>query len=76
MKYPSFSGELRRYAKFNADFMKHVMPSVPSKESAAYVLKSCFDGRAKEVVHNIDDNIENMWSRLDEKYGDLSKVLL
>ena len=74
MKYPSFSGELRRYTKFQTDFMKHVMPSVPSKESAAYVLKSCLEGRAKELVHNTDDNIENMWSRLDEKYGDLSKV--
>ena len=74
MKLPSFSGDLRSYAKFKSDFVKHVMPGLSKEDSAAYVLKSCLSGKAKEIIYNMDDSRSEMWTCLDEKYGDPSKL--
>ena len=43
MKMPNFSGNIRDYPRFKADFTKHVMPLAKSDDSAAYLLKSCLD---------------------------------
>ena len=38
------------------------------------VLRSCLDDKIKDVVINVEDNMEKIWKRLDEKFGDLSKL--
>ena len=75
MKMPSFSGEIRDYPRFKSDFKKHVMPSLKSKESSAYVLKSCLSAEPLSVVKNVDEDIDDMWERLDDKYGRISKLI-
>ena len=51
------------------------MPRLSSKDSAAYVLKSCKQGPTVDVIVNVDDDIDQMWMRLDEKYGRPSKLI-
>ena len=74
MKMPVFSGQIREYPSFKVDFERQVMPSVKSNEAAAYVLKSCLKGEPLEIVKNVDDDIKQMWRRLDERYGRSSKL--
>lgn len=74
MKLPLFSGNIRDYPRFRAGFVKQVLPEIESGK-AAYVLKSCLSGEAFDAVHNIDDNMTKMWKRLDEKYGQPSKLV-
>ena len=69
MKLPTFSGEVRDYPSFKYDFKRHVLPHLKDDQSTPYILKSCLSGEASEVVRNVDDDIGEMWTRLDEKYG-------
>ena len=74
MKMPRFSGNIREYPRFKTDFTRYVMPSVKDSDSAAYILKSCLSGSPLDAVKNVDDDVKNMWKRLDEKYGRTSKL--
>jgi hypothetical protein len=69
IKLAKFEGELREYPRFKADFQKQVMPSL-STETAPYTLRSCLGKEPLGVVKSVDDDIDQMWKRLDEKYGD------
>ena len=70
IKLPTFSGDVRLFAKFQRDFEKIVVPSHPDVTQRAYVLKeSCLKESAKKYVENIED-LEEIWERLKEKYGD------
>ena len=75
MKLPFFTGQIRDYPRFKADFVKQVLPEIPNKNKAAYALKSCLNPVALEKVKNIDDDIDDMWLRLDEIYGRASKMI-
>ena len=44
------------------------------KESACYILRFCLGKKATDTVKSVDDDIQEMWKRLDEKYGDPTKV--
>ena len=71
---PSFNGTIREYPQFKQDFQKQVMPTV-DKDSACYILRSCLEKEPAETVKGVlDDNIKEMWKRLDEKYGDPAKL--
>ena len=43
------------------------------KSDAAYVLRTCLGGEPARLVNSVDDDIDEMWQRLDEKYGDQPK---
>ena len=75
MQWPKFDGDIREYPRFKSDFAKHVMPRMASDDSAAYILKSCLDKQPLEAIKNVDDNLVEMWSRLDDKYGRSSKIV-
>ena len=49
------------------------MPSLNSN-TAPYTLRSCLGKEPLHVVKAVDDDIEEIWRRLDEKYGDPAKV--
>ena len=49
------------------------MPSLNSS-TAPYTLRSCLCEGPLAVVRGVDDNIDEMWRRLDEKYGDPAKI--
>ena len=73
IKMPKFDGELREYPRFKKDFEIQVMPSLNSA-TAPYTLRSCLGKEPLAVVKGVDDDITEMWKRLDEKYGDPAKV--
>ena len=74
MKLLNFNRDLRSYAKFKSDFNKYVMPTIKYSESSAFVLRSCLNEKVKDIMINVEDKIEALWKRLDEKYGDPSKL--
>ena len=49
------------------------MPSL-NCNTAPYTLRSSLGKEPLHVVKAVDDDIEEMWRRLDEKYGDPAKV--
>ena len=60
-------------SKFKRDFKKRVMTQT-QKSDAAYILRTCLEGEPARLVNSVDDDIDEMWQRLDEKYGDPAKV--
>ena len=50
------------------------MPTL-DKDSACYILRSCLEKGPAETVKGIDDDIKDMWKRLERKiYGDPAKL--
>ena len=74
MPLPKFDGDTREYPRFKDDFKNQVIPSI-SESQQSYVLKSCLTGTPLEVVKTVDHNISEMWRRLDDKYGEPTKVI-
>ena len=74
MKLPDFDGNIRSYPRFISDFKKFVLPNIQSTDSASYVLRNCLSGAARESVRNIDDDVDAMLGRLNEKFGRPSKL--
>ena len=74
VKMPLFTGRIRDYPRFKMDFEKQVMPTI-NIESAPYILQSCLSKEPADVVKSINNDLETMWKRLDEKYGDPTKVV-
>lgn len=74
VKMPQFTGDIREYPRFKTDFNTQVLPVI-NKENAAYILRSCLDKDAAGAVKCTDDNLELLWKRLDEVFGDPAKVV-
>ena len=73
IKLPQFEGEIRAYPQFKRDFEKQIIPHLQS-DNVSYVLRLCLSSDPAAIVKSIDDDISEMWKRLDEKYGDPAKV--
>jgi len=50
------------------------MPTI-NEENAPYILRSCLSKEPADAVKSIDDDLDTMWKRLDEKYGYPAKVV-
>ena len=68
-KLPKFSGDVREYAIFKADF-KHAIESRYSKRNAVTFLRTCLNGRPLELIKGIGTNYDAAWEYLDSIYGD------
>ena len=75
VKMPFFDSNIRNYAKFKKDFERQIQKQVDSEETLIYVLKSCLSEKALNVVKNIDDDIKEIWKRLDDKFGNTSVLI-
>ncbi|KAL9951777.1 hypothetical protein ACROYT_G044503 [Oculina patagonica] len=53
--------------------LDRVMPKW-DKYSACYILRSCLGKEPTDAIKGVEDDIQEMWKRLDEKYGDPAKV--
>ena len=62
------------YPRSKSDFQRQVLPRLKKPETAAYVLKSCLSKCPFDIIRNVDDNLDEMWKRLNEKYGKASKL--
>ena len=75
VKMPFFDGNIRNYVKFKRDFERQVQNRVDCEETRVYVLKSCLCADVLDTVRNIDDDIAEMWKRLDSKFGQPSMLI-
>ena len=50
------------------------MPSIKRPEEGIYVLKSCLSSDALDLVKNMDDNIDDIWKRLEARFGRVSLI--
>ena len=73
VKLPHFDGELRHYPQFKRHFNKQVITQIRAMD-AAYVLRSCLGKEPESLVKSIDNDVQEMWRRPDEKYGDPAKI--
>ena len=69
---PKFDGNIREYPAFKQnydDLMKNSFGTNP------YALRSCLSGNALETVKGVDNDYEEMFRRLDLKYGRPEKLV-
>lgn len=73
IKFDIFDGNIRNYPIFKSEFLKHIKPLHHPHEEAV-VLKSYIAVDIRKDVENID-SIEEIWKRLDKRYGDEGKLI-
>ena len=73
-KFPIFDGHVRKYAKFKYEFEKFVKP-LCSPSQLPFALKTYLCDSVRSDVENCDHNVEEMWRRLDQKYGTKQKLI-
>ena len=73
-KFPIFDGHIRKYAKFKYEFNKFVKP-LCSENQLTFVLKNYLCESVRRDVENLDHDVNLMWNRLDEKYGEKQKLI-
>ena len=75
VKPPTFSGDIRSFAKFRADFKMMIEPKYPDSTHQAYILKqNCLKGEALDITKNLNE-VSNIWERLHDKYGDETEIM-
>ena len=75
VKFPTFNGDIRTFARFKSEFEMFVVPQNKSKQLQSYILtQNCLKGRALKLIENLTD-IEEIWSRLSSRYGDEVEIM-
>lgn len=74
MRMPMCNGNIRDYSPFKTEFIKQLQSKIQKKERAAYTLKSCLTDILYQLVKNVDDDLEELWKRLNDRYGRTSKL--
>ena len=74
MRMPMFNGNIREHLLFTTDFIKQVQSQIEKQEREPYTLKSCLIDIPYDFVKNVDNDLEEMWKRLDDRYGRTSKL--
>ena len=60
--------------EFKETFTKHVEPQY-SADKLAFVLRNHLVESVREEVANVGDNYGKLWERLDQKYGNVGKLI-
>ena len=68
-KLPKFSGDVREYVIFRADF-KHAIESRYAKRDAITLLRTCLKDKPLELIRGIGSDYDAAWEYLDSIYGD------
>lgn len=69
---PKFEGNLRDYPTFKEDY-KNLVKSMYGTDP--YALKMCLGGEALQAVKGSEGNYEEMFKRLDDKFGNSRKIV-
>ncbi|KAK4324215.1 hypothetical protein Pmani_005217 [Petrolisthes manimaculis] len=69
---PVFNGDIREYPAFKADF-ERLMNDSFGKDP--FALKQCLSGDALKAVKGVETDYDQMFKRLDEKYGNCRKIV-
>ena len=68
-KLPKFSGDVREYVIFRADF-KHAIESRYAKRDAITLLRTCLTDKQLDLIRGIESDYETAWEYLDSINGD------
>ena len=69
-----FKGDPRKYPDFKEFFTSHIeIQCAPSER--CLILRECLSEEISDEVPNVGDNYLKMWERLDEKYGNVDKLV-
>ncbi|XP_070548333.1 uncharacterized protein [Ptychodera flava] len=68
-KLPKFSGDVREYFTFKADF-KHMVNTRYSKRDAVALLRTCLQGKPLDLIKGLGTDYDAAWAYLDSIYGD------
>ena len=69
-----FKGDPRKYPDFKEFFTSHIeIQCAPSEK--CLILRECLSEEISDEVANVGDNYLKMWQRLDEKYGNVDKLV-
>ena len=71
---PSFDGNIEKYARFKTDFKEIVCSTLKGKE-ACFALRQCLSPDISKIIDTCENDLESMLTRLDEKFGDPSKLV-
>ena len=74
LKFQVFDGQIRRYPKFKEEFMKHIKPQY-QRDKEAFALRAYLSEEVREEISYLGDDIEQIWRRLDSKYGREGKLI-
>ena len=74
IKLQRFAGDIRRYPEFKEDFKQQVEPKC-SMSQRAFVLKHYLSDEMREGVSNVSYDYRAMWRRLDQKYGNVRRLV-
>ena len=69
---PKFEGGIRDYPSFRKEYLDRM---VPIHDDDPFALKSCLRGEALKTVQGIDSDYDEMFKRLDLKYGRPEKLV-
>ena len=68
-KMPKFSGDVREFAIFKADF-KHLIETRYSKRDSITLLRASLQGKPLELIKGIGQDYDAAWGYLEAIYGD------
>ncbi|XP_071946012.1 uncharacterized protein [Antedon mediterranea] len=68
-KLPKFSGDVRDYYIFRADFRQFIESRYSNRE-AVTILRSSLQGKPLELIRGLGEDYRAAWSYLDNVYGD------
>ncbi|XP_062605795.1 uncharacterized protein LOC134267606 [Saccostrea cucullata] len=68
---PHFSGKIRNYPSFKSDYFTHMIPTYGKDP---FALKNSLSGEPFEIIKGVDNDFEEMFKRLDLKYGRPEKL--
>ena len=74
IKLQRFAGDFRKYPEFKEDFEQQIEPKC-SMSQRAFVLKHYLSDEVREEVSNVSDDYRAMWRRLDQKYGNVRRLV-
>lgn len=69
---PKFDGNVRDYPNFKEDFKNLVKGAYGADP---YALKMCLSGDALQTIRGAEGNYDEMFERLDDKYGNARKIV-
>ena len=68
-KLPKFSGDVREFAIFKADF-KHLVEARYSKRDSITILRGSLNEKPLELIRGIGQDYDAAWEHLESIYGD------
>ena len=74
LKLEKFTGDVRKYPSFKERFNLYIVP-ICTETQLPFILRSHLDEAVREEVDNVEDDMMELWKRLDAKYGNRSRYV-